>query len=78
VPSQGSETVAESPGAQIGVQLEQTLTPAGNAAVLAAVDQFIHGLYGASGAGTHRLPGARLCFLPECDRREVDGGDLAQ
>jgi len=39
VPSQGSETVAESPGAQIGVQLEQTLTPAGNAAVLAAVDQ---------------------------------------
>jgi hypothetical protein len=38
-PSQGSTTVAESPGAQIGVQLEQTLTPAGNAAVLAAVDQ---------------------------------------
>jgi hypothetical protein len=38
-PSPGSDTIADSPAAQATVQLQQNLTPAGNAAVLAAVDQ---------------------------------------
>lgn len=47
-PSTGSDTVADSPGAQATVQLQQSLTPAGNAAVLAAVETGVHGLRGAS------------------------------
>ena len=38
------------------MQLQLSLAPAGNAAVRAAVETGVHGLRGASGPSTDRLP----------------------